>query len=706
MAVILVRNDKLGNGHYTVVKELGVGGMGVVYQCRDEFLQRDVAIKILRPELMADPKNLDVFKEEARLVAHLEHPNIVTIFDIGEEEKGRERYHYLAMEYLPGGNLANYIQQSKVPLEQALNWMKQLANGLFYAHKKEVVHQDIKADNIFITTEGDLKIGDFGLARLMANRIYVNPTIKGMGTPAYMSPELCKGEQQDLRSDIYSMGVLFFEILTGNLPYRANGMVEMAMKHTSHPIPSVRQQNAQIPLVVDKMVMKMMEKMPGDRYQTLLDVISIIDDIAFQQRILRMGLKVEPQRKSEDKPANFEPPKSNVENKTESKDKTAEKDSDKNPDKSKSKEPLRDPLRESIKLPQEIGPVRRPSMEVNINTRVSGSAIRISQGLLPLLQEIWKHQTAGPIGWHSRPVVNAEDQTVYLTSTDGSAYRFELEGGKLNWKHDSGSCYMASPVLKDTEIVLATVDGHVQLLDIRKKKLRWQRKFQEGVVGNPVIMAKKVLIANRTGDIHCLNRPDGSTIWTYSTKGVVVGNLALSGDLIFVSTRGGKVICVDTKTGHKVWSTTLDGTLVTTPATSIDSIYLGSQSGMFYALSIETGQILWEYQTGKEIISSAQIIFTSVVFSSYDRWLYCCEKYDGTLRWKAPLKGRVQADLSVIGQTVVAASKEGWLQGFDVKTGELLWQRNFERGLESTPVFTRQGLLLAAVDGSLSYFSF
>lgn len=701
MAVILVRNDRLGNGHYTVVKELGVGGMGVVYQCRDEFLQRDVAIKILRPELMTDPKNLDVFKEEARLVAHLEHPNIVTIFDIGEEKKERERYHYLAMEYLPGGNLANYIQQSRVPLEQALNWMKQLANGLYYAHKKDVVHQDIKADNIFITTEGDLKIGDFGLARLMANKIYVNPTIKGMGTPAYMSPELCKGEQQDLRSDIYSMGVLFFEILTGNLPYRANGMVEMAMKHTSHPIPSPRQQNAQIPVVVDKMVMKMMEKLPSDRYQTLYDVIGIIDDIAFQQRILRMGLKVEPEKKSEDKPPVIEPPVSKKES-FEVKDQKSDSEKQKDLAKDLSK----DPLRESIKLPQEIGPVRRPSMEVNLNTRVSGSAIRISQGLLPLLQELWKHQTAGPIGWHSRPVVNTEDQTVYLTSTDGSAYRFELEGGKLNWKHDSGSCYMSSPVLKDSEIVLATVDGHVQLLDIRKKKLRWQRKFQDGVVGNPVVMAKKVLIANRAGDIHCLNRADGATIWTYNTKAAIVGNLAMSSDLVFVSTRGGKVICVDTKTGSKVWSTQLEGTLVTTPATSIDSIYLGSQSGMFYALSIETGQILWEYQTGKEIISSAQIVFTSVVFSSYDRWLYCCEKYDGVLRWKAPLKGRVQADLSVIGQTVVAASKEGWLQGFDVKTGELLWQRNFERGLESTPVFTRQGLLLAAVDGSLSYFSF
>lgn len=702
MAVILVRNDKLGNGHYTVVKELGVGGMGVVYQCRDEFLQRDVAIKILRPELMADPKNLDVFKEEARLVAHLEHPNVVTIFDIGEETKEKTRYHYLAMEYLPGGNLANYVQQSSLPLEQALNWMKQLANGLYYAHKKDVVHQDIKADNIFITTEGDVKIGDFGLARLMANKIYVNPTIKGMGTPAYMSPELCRGEQQDLRSDIYSMGVLFFEILTGQLPYRANGMVEMAMKHTSHPIPSPRQHNTQIPPAVEKMIMKMMEKMPEDRYQSLFDVIGIIDDIAFQQRVMRMGFKkvdtIPPQtaspaksmsdKKQESIPVFQAPPVAKPGEKTAG---------------------VKDPNRESIKLPQEIGPVRRPSMEVNLNPRTSGSAIRISQGLLPTLDELWKHQTQGPIGWHSRPIVNLEDQNVqnvYITSTDGSAYRFDLEDGNLNWKHDSGSCYMSSPSLKDTEVVLATVEGHVQLIDTRKKKLRWQRKFSEGVVGNPVIIGKKVLLANKQGDVYCLNRADGATLWSYSTKAPIVGNLAVSNDLIFAGTRNGKITCIDTKTGSKRWSTELEGSIVATPATSIDSLYVGSQSGMFYALAIETGQILWEYQTSKEIVSSAQIIFTAVVFSSYDRWLYCCEKYDGTLRWKAPLKGRVQADLSVIGQTVVAASKEGWLQGFDVKKGELLWQRNFERGLESTPVFTRQGLLLAAVDGSLSYFAF
>src|SRR5579885_1286928 len=218
---IFNRNDKLEDGHYTVLKELGVGGMGVVYHCRDEFLQRDVAIKMLLPELMTDLKNVEVFTEEARLAAKMDHPNIVTVYDIGVEQRQGKKHHFLAMEYLPGGNLALRTQTGALPIEHALNWMKQLANGLNFAHRKGVVHQDIKADNIFITTEGDLKIGDFGLARLMANKVYINPSTKGMGTPAYMSPELCRGEPQDQRSDMYSLGVLFFEMVTGQLPYRA-----------------------------------------------------------------------------------------------------------------------------------------------------------------------------------------------------------------------------------------------------------------------------------------------------------------------------------------------------------------------------------------------------------------------------------------------------------------------------------------------------
>ena len=269
MAVIFSKGDKLEQNHYTVLKELGLGGMGVVYQCRDEQLMRDVAIKMLLPELMADKASAEVFRQEARLAAQLEHPNIVTVYDIGVEERHRKQHHFVCMEYLPGGNLAHRLSTEKLEVELCLNWMKQLASGLAFAHKRNVVHQDIKADNIFITNEGDLKIGDFGLARLLVGRVHSDSTIKGMGTPAYMSPELCRGEPQDHRSDIYSLGILFFEMATGYLPFKARGMIEMATKHSSAPIPSAKRLNPLIPEVLDKLIRRMMGKIPEDRYNSM-----------------------------------------------------------------------------------------------------------------------------------------------------------------------------------------------------------------------------------------------------------------------------------------------------------------------------------------------------------------------------------------------------------------------------------------------------
>src|SRR6516225_7057965 len=247
MVANLTSGDKLENGHYTVISEVGSGGMGIVYRCRDELLLRDVAIKVLLPELTTNTKNHETFWQEARLAAQLEHPNVVTIYDIGVEERDGMPHHYLAMEYLPGGNLAGRLAKGALPVDHCLNWMQQLASGLGFAHKRGVVHQDIKADNIFITKAGDLKIGDFGLAKLLVGKVHYNASNKGLGTPAYMSPELCRGEPQDHRSDIYSLGVLFFEMTTGQLPFHASGMIEMAMKHSNAPVPSVRRMNPQVP---------------------------------------------------------------------------------------------------------------------------------------------------------------------------------------------------------------------------------------------------------------------------------------------------------------------------------------------------------------------------------------------------------------------------------------------------------------------------
>lgn len=733
MTAILTRNDKLGEGHYTVIKELGVGGMGVVYQCRDEFLERDVAIKMLLPALVKNPRNLEVFKQEAKLAAQLEHPNIVTIYDIGVEKRGKDEHYFVAMEYLPGGNLGSQTAAGALPVEHAINWMKQLANGLFYAHKMNVVHQDIKADNIFINKDGDLKIGDFGLARLMENKVFINPSTKGMGTPAYMSPELCRGEQQDHRSDIYSLGVLFFEMATGQLPFKAEGMIEMAMKHTTAPIPSARRINPLIPSVVDKVIRKMMEKSPDDRFQSLEAVIGVLDDLIFELRVKRMGLKydankedskellalkeAEARAKQKAEGPAVEPAKE-VGTSTSTNNRIVDTQNvatggavlePKRKDTAAREIPIKDLKAAGIKLPQEVGPSRPPTQDVQkalADSVISHSSMPAISGKEPLLQPKWVFSTGGPVGWRSHPVMSSGELSIYLGSADFSLYKVALNSGEEQWRYNTGAPVLASPVVKDDSVYVANADGILSRLRADSGEVLWQRDLESGVVSTPLLIGDRIVVATKTGRICCLELKSGQGVWAFDSGAPVVSSPSHFSKELFFGTREKSVFCLDMKTGHKKWKAFVDGAVVSTPAVSVDSLYVGTQDGAFYALDVESGQPLWDYYADKSIISSPVISFTSVMFTSLDKWLYCCEKYDGRLKWKAALKGRVQADLTTVDKYLIAVTREGWMQSFEMTTGNMQWQKNFGTRLESTPLFLRDGLLVATIEGKLTYYAF
>ncbi len=834
MTAIFAHNDKLEDGHYTVLKELGVGGMGVVYHCRDEFLQRDVAIKMLLPELMADPKNVEVFTEEARLAARMDHPNIVTVYDIGVENRQSKAHHFVAMEYLPGGNLAVRTQGAALAVEHALNWMKQLSNGLYFAHRKGVVHQDVKADNIFITTEGDLKIGDFGLARLMANKVYINPSTKGMGTPAYMSPELCRGEQQDQRSDMYSLGILFFEMVTGQLPYRANGMIEMAMKHTTAPIPSVRRLNPEVPDVLDRLIRRMMEKSPFDRYQSLNEVLKILDDLIFDMRVARMGLTTKrtsqrvdtanevssqerakaaaeavakpptptpPKRESAGTPRHdtgvlipgaVQPqggpsastaatpvsnnvvasPNSGAAGTSPAKAQSPAPTPAKTPDRletnplevpqgqvldgnsvssssaakaqssksavdraasnasqmravnapdtrygAKPKRPFDDRADIShtrieaagIKMFEPVGPVREPSQKIAKieEPRISAYSIPVIEGLNPLLSEVWTFKTGGPIGWNSTPVAPHDDEGVYVASADGTLYKLHRDSGELIWRYDSNSMMIAGPVVRAKDVLIGTTDGALIKLDSATGAQQWKTQLNHPIVSVPVIANQALIVPTLSGKVSCLDINDAGKLWDVDLKSPIVCNPAVYGDnTAFVSTRDGNIHSLQVRNGKELWRANLDGPIVSAPAVSADSIYVGTQAGTFFSLDIQTGESTWEHQCSRGIISGATIVFTSVIFCSQDKWLYGCEKYDGRLRWKAAVKGTVQSTLSVAAQTVIAVSREGWMQGFDAGSGHMKWQKNFGRRLESQPLIMKDGMLVASVEGELTFYAF
>ena len=261
---------------YTLVELLGSGGMAQVYLAHDEVLDRDVALKILRGPYAEDEEFVERFRLEARSAAGLSHPNIVFVYDQGRSEDGA---YYIAMEYVPRGTLKDRIRRDgALAPKAAVGIALQIADALQAAHEKGVIHRDIKPQNILVTQTGDVKVTDFGIARA-ASATKVTRTGDVLGTAGYMSPEQAKGETVGPRSDLYSLGVVLYEMLTGNLPYKADSPLAQAMKHVNEPPSSPREANPEVSGALDALTMKLLAKKPEDRYPSAAALANDLEQV-------------------------------------------------------------------------------------------------------------------------------------------------------------------------------------------------------------------------------------------------------------------------------------------------------------------------------------------------------------------------------------------------------------------------------------------
>jgi TolB-like protein/Tfp pilus assembly protein PilF/predicted Ser/Thr protein kinase len=264
--------------HYKILEKLGEGGMGVVYKAEDFRLRRTVALKFLPKDLIRDTEARDRFVQEARSAAALSHPNICTIHEI-DEVKGQ---FFIVMEYIEGQNLQEKIGSGPYDIDEAVDNAIQVADGLKEAHEKGIVHRDIKSANIMVTEKGQAKIMDFGLARL-AGQVRLTKTVTTLGTVAYMSPEQVKGAEVDPRTDIWSLGVVLYEMVTGQLPFKGEyeqTLVYSIVNKDAKPITDLR---TGVPMKFERIVNKCMKKEPAGRYQTASDLIT---DLSHVRRIM------------------------------------------------------------------------------------------------------------------------------------------------------------------------------------------------------------------------------------------------------------------------------------------------------------------------------------------------------------------------------------------------------------------------------------
>jgi len=290
-------------GHYKILDKLGAGGMGEVYRAEDTTLDREVALKILPPELAESQERLDRFQREAKTLAALDHPNIVTIHTVEEAEGVR----FLTMQLVEGKPLSHLIPRGGMPLERIFEIAIPLADALATAHEKGIIHRDLKPANIMVTNEGRVKVLDFGLAKLrqeaevpLSSQLPTEPlTEEGriIGTMPYMSPEQLEGKDIDSRSDLFSLGVVLYEMATGERPFKGEtsvSLISSIVKDEPRPVDAVKED---LPHHLGRIIRHCLEKEPARRYQSALDVRNELEDLKAESASSEVWRKAAPASK-------------------------------------------------------------------------------------------------------------------------------------------------------------------------------------------------------------------------------------------------------------------------------------------------------------------------------------------------------------------------------------------------------------------------
>ncbi len=272
-------SSKILAGRYELFEKIGEGGMSVVYKAKDKLLNRYIAIKVLKPEFVKDQKFIESFRRESRAAASLSHPNIVNIFDVGQEGN----IHYIVMELVEGSTLSDLIrEEGPMPYQRVIEITKQIAAALSVAHKNQIIHRDVKPHNVLITAGGTAKITDFGIAKAMNSSTIVDTTGGGiMGSVHYFSPEQARGGYVDEKSDIYSLGIVMYEMLTGRVPFDGDNPVNIALMHINSEMVPPSKLISGIPPALEKIVLKSTDKYQTNRFASADELIKALDNLEF-----------------------------------------------------------------------------------------------------------------------------------------------------------------------------------------------------------------------------------------------------------------------------------------------------------------------------------------------------------------------------------------------------------------------------------------
>ncbi len=279
-----IRTGDVIDERYRIIKELGEGGMAIVYEAYDMIIKKNVAIKIIREDTMKNPINITRFEREARAAASLSSPNIVRVINIGTHD----HRPYMVNELVVGQTLSDALKKrGKFSFLEAIDIMYGLTSAVMDAHRHNVIHRDIKSQNVFLTPDGTVKLGDFGIATFQNANARLTRSEVVVGSIHYLAPEIYKGGNATPQSDIYSLGVTFFELITGRVPYEDESAISVALKHTNDKFPSAKKYNPQTPKIIDKIIQKACAKDLSKRYSSAFEMRKDIARIRNDPSLIR-----------------------------------------------------------------------------------------------------------------------------------------------------------------------------------------------------------------------------------------------------------------------------------------------------------------------------------------------------------------------------------------------------------------------------------
>ncbi|MFJ7205689.1 PQQ-binding-like beta-propeller repeat protein [Streptomyces sp. NPDC098789] len=605
-------------GRYELVRFVGRGGMGEVWEARDHVIERSVAVKLL-PHRRSDRAGIDLFFREARTAGALHHPGVVTVHDLGQD--AADGSLFLVMELLHGRDLGTVLMEDGVPpVAVAVDWVAQVAEALAAAHEAGVAHRDLKPANLMLTVDGRLVVLDFGIARFIET---TGRSSRVMGTLAYMPPERFQEQPGDARSDLYSLGCVLNELLTGQVPFQASGPVAMMNAHLGKAPARPGASREGVPAALDDLVLDLLAKAPRDRPATAREV---------HQRLRTLDARRPPEAP--------DPPDG---------------------------------------PPHDQNASRRRFFRI-----AAGAVVAVGAGTWIGIEALdsrtpqrWPYRARGAV--YGTPAVG--DGVVYVCDGNGTLQAVDAVNGGRTWASPLGGGSMAGATSAAGRVYTGNSDGRLYVTDAATGTVQWTYGTGGAIFASrPAVVNGVVYVGSRDKSLHAVDAVSGAKKWTYAVSGSLdPTSPAVADGVVFITggMPGTGVHAIHAATGTRKWIYRTDEwqQIDASVAVADGVVYVGDGEGRFHAIDAASGIKKWEVPIGDGVLFSSAAVAEGVAYAyGQNGNLYAMSTATGEVKWTASVGYRMASEFTpAVANGMVFGGGGSEFHAMDAATGTKKW---------------------------------